>query len=143
MTGWYSGVMAAHVIAVISWMAGALYLPRLFVYHCQVEPESETAQKFKVMERRLLHAITFPAAIASWLLGLFLVSQIGLAGQGWLHGKLLLVLGLSIFTLWMEKWRRAFAAGHYPHGERFFRVVNEIPTLLMILIVILVVTKPF
>jgi putative membrane protein len=143
MAGWYGGLLVAHIVAVISWMAGVLYLPRLYVYHCTVAADSDTAQLFNVMERRLLHAITIPAAVAAWLFGGALISQIGLSGQGWLHGKLGLVLILSGYTLMMEKWRRAFAAGKYPHSERFFRIVNEIPAVLMIGIVALVILKPF
>lgn len=143
MASWYGGIVVAHIVSVISWMAGMLYLPRLFVYHCQVAPDSETSLLFKVMERRLLHGITIPAAIAAWLFGGLLVAQIGLAGQGWLHCKLGLVLLLSAYTAMMEKWRRGFAAGDYPHGEKFFRLVNEIPAVLMILIVALVILKPF
>jgi len=143
MAGWYGGVLVAHIVAVISWMAGLLYLPRLFVYHCQVAPDSDTAKLFTVMERKLLHAITVPAAVASWLFGLTLASQIGLSGQGWLHAKIGLVLLLTGYTLLAEKWRRAFALGNYPGTERFFRMVNEIPAVLMIFIVALVILKPF
>jgi putative membrane protein len=143
MSGWLGGVLAAHVIAVISWMAGLLYMPRLFVYHCQVPAGSDQSALFKVMERRLLHAITIPAAAVSWALGLVLVTQVGLAGNGWLHGKLALVAGLTLFTGWLEKWRRAFAVDNNPHSQKFYRIANELPTLLMIGIVVLVVMKPF
>jgi putative membrane protein len=143
MTGWYGVVLVLHVVAVISWMAGVLYLPRLYVYHCQVGPDSDTARLFQVMERKLLHAITIPAGLAAWLFGLTMTAQIGLSGQGWLHAKLALVLGLTAYTLMLERWRRAFVRGAYPHSERFFRIVNEIPALLMIVIVSLVVLKPF
>jgi putative membrane protein len=143
MAGWYGVVTVVHVVAVISWMAGLLYLPRLFVYHCTVTAESDTARLFKVMERRLLHAITIPAGVVAWIMGLALVSQIGLAGQGWLHVKLTLVLGLTAYTGLCEIWRRAFAADQYPRSERFFRMVNEIPAVLMIFIVAMVILKPF
>ena len=143
MSGWEGGLLAAHIIAVISWMAGLLYTPRLFVYHCQVPAQSEQAALFKVMERRLLHAITMPAAVLSWLFGLGLVARIGLAGNGWLHGKLALVVALTLFTGFLEKWRRDFAADRNRHPAKFFRIVNELPTVLMIAIVVLVVMKPF
>jgi putative membrane protein len=143
MAGWFGAVVVAHIVSVISWMAGLLYLPRLFVYHSGVSPESDTSALFKVMERRLLHAITMPAAVAAWLFGLLLVSQIGLAGQGWLHAKLGLVLVLTAYTLLLEQWRRQFAVGVVPHSTRFFRMINEIPAVLMIFIVALVILKPF
>ena len=143
MTGWYGVILVLHIVSVISWMAGLLYLPRLYVYHCQVAPDSDTARLFQVMERKLLHAITIPAGVAAWIFGLSLAAEIGLSGQGWLHAKLTLVLGLTAYTAVAEKWRRGFKAGRAPHSERFFRVVNEIPALLMIFIVALVVLKPF
>jgi len=143
MGGWYGAILVAHIVAVMSWMAGLLYLPRLFVYHCQVEPDSATAKLFTVMERKLLHAITIPAAVAAWIFGISLAAQIGLSGQVWLHAKLGLVLILTGFTVMAEKWRRGFSKGKYPGTERFFRMVNEIPAVLMILIVALVILKPF
>jgi putative membrane protein len=143
MAGWYGVILVLHIVSVISWMAGLLYLPRLFVYHCQVQPDSDTAKLFTVMERKLLHAITVPAAVAAWIFGLALVSQIGLSGQGWLHAKLGLVLLLTGYTVMAERWRRAFSRGKYPGSERFFRMVNEIPAVLMIFIVALVILKPF
>lgn len=143
MSELYLWVKAVHVIAVIAWMAGLLYLPRLFVYHSQVPPDSEMAKTFVVMERKLMHMITVPAATLAWVLGLFLVSQIGLAGMGWLHTKLLLVVLMTIYMFAAERWRRDLAAGVSTKSSRFFRIANEVPTVLMILIVILVVTKPF
>jgi putative membrane protein len=142
MPGWYQGILVAHIVAVISWMAGLLYLPRLFVYHCGVPSESETSLLFRVMERRLLHAITIPAAVATWIFGGMMVSQWGL-GQGWVDVKLILVIFLTAYTAVLEKWRRGFAAGQVFHSERFFRIVNEIPAILMIFIVAMVVLKPF
>jgi protoporphyrinogen IX oxidase len=143
MMSWYGAVLVLHIVAVISWMAGLLYLPRLYVYHSQVEPGSDTARLFKVMERKLLHAITVPAMVAAWIFGLILATQIGLAGQGWLHAKLGLVFLLTAYTAMMEKWRRDFFVGRHPRSERFFRIINEIPALLMIFIVGLVILKPF
>jgi putative membrane protein len=142
MPGWYQGVLVAHIVAVISWMAGLLYLPRLFVYHCGVAPDSETSSLFRVMERRLLHAITIPAAIAAWIFGGLMVSQLGLS-QGWIHVKLTLVVLLTAYTVLLEKWRRDFSRGKVFHSERFFRIVNEVPAVLMIVIVAMVVLKPF
>jgi putative membrane protein len=143
MMTWFGALVVGHIVSVIAWMAGALYLPRLFVYHCGVADDSETAQLFKIMERRLLFAITVPAAISAWIFGLALVSRIGLAGQGWLHAKLALVVGLSVYTAWLDKWRRALASGKNRHSARFFRAFNELPTILMIFIVALVILKPF
>ncbi len=139
----YLWIKAVHVIAVISWMAGLLYMPRLFVYHTEAKSGSEASELFKVMERRLMFAITMPAGAVAWALGLVMISQIGLAGNGWLHAKLALVVLLTLFNVWMERWRRAFAGDRNRHPQRFFRVANEMPTLLMIGIVILVVVKPF
>ena len=142
MSDAYGWIKAVHVIAVIAWMAGVLYLPRLFVYHAQQAVGSETSELFKVMERRLMHAITIPAAIVAWIMGLLLISEIGLKGNGWLHGKLSLVVLLTGITVMLEKWRRGFARDRNVKSSRFYRVINEVPTLLMIGIVILVVVKP-
>jgi putative membrane protein len=143
MSALYPWIKAVHVIAVISWMAGLLYLPRLYVYHAGVLPGSESAAMFQRMERKLMHMITVPAMTLTWILGLILVSQIGLAGQGWLHVKLALVVLMTIYNFVAERWRRDLAAGNNAHSPRFFRLVNEIPTVLMILIVLLAVAKPF
>jgi putative membrane protein len=124
-------------------MAGLLYTPRLFVYHSMTAPHSETADTFEVMERKLLHAITIPAAIATFLFGGLLASEIGLSGQGWLHAKIFLVVLLALYTGMLEKWRRDFVTGRPVPSTRFFRAINEIPALLMIAIVALVVLKPF
>ena len=140
---WYGIVLVLHIVSVISWMAGLLYMPRLFVYHSQVSPSSEPAKIFQVMERKLLHAITIPAGVATILFGATLVAAIGLAGQGWLHAKLGLVLILVGYTLMLEKWRRDFVTGRDLPSTRFFRMINEIPAVLMIGIVALVVLKPF
>jgi protoporphyrinogen IX oxidase len=139
----YLWLKAAHVIAVIAWMAGMLYLPRLFVYHSMAEPGSPLSETFKVMERRLLKAIINPAMIATWLLGLWLAWEGGFAKAGWLHGKVALVLALSVLHGLFARWVQDFAADRNPRSARFYRIVNEIPTLLMIGIVILVILKPF
>jgi putative membrane protein len=143
MSDYFLWFKAVHVIAVISWMAGLLYCPRLFVYHAGVEPGSAQSELFKVMERRLLHAITIPAGMVVWMMGLIMVSQIGLAGNGWLHAKLVLVAGMTGVNVALERYRIAFVHDRNLKSARFFRLFNEVPTLLMIGIVILVITKPF
>ena len=139
----YEWVKALHVIAVIAWMAGMLYLPRLFVYHCEAEPGSQQSETFKVMERRLLRAIINPAMIAAWLLGLGLVYEGGWVSAHWLQTKFVLVLGLSGLHGLLARWVRDFAADRNAHSQRFYRIINEIPAVLMIVIVVLVVVKPF
>jgi putative membrane protein len=134
---------AFHIIAVIAWMAGMLYLPRLFVYHCDAEVGSKQSETFKVMERRLLRAIINPAMVATWVLGLWLAWDQGSLGSGWLHAKLVLVLALSGVHGLFSRWVRDFAADRNVHSQKFYRIVNELPTLLMIAIVLLVVLKPF
>jgi putative membrane protein len=139
----YLWIKAFHVIAVIAWMAGMLYLPRLFVYHCAAPPGSPQSETFKLMERRLLKAIINPAMIAAWALGLWLAWEGGWFRSGWLHAKLALVLVLSGLHGLLVRWVRDFAHDRNRHSARFYRLVNEIPTLLMIGIVILVIVKPF
>lgn len=142
--GWlFLWLKAAHVIAVIAWMAGMLYLPRLFVYHCEAKPGSEQSETFKVMERRLLTVIVNPAMIAAWVLGLWLAWEAGYFRSGWFHGKLVLVIGLSAVHGLLSRCARDFARDKNRFSARFYRIVNEIPALLMIGIVILVVVKPF
>lgn len=144
MTGeGYLWLKALHVIAVISWMAGLLYLPRLFVYHCEEKPGSATSEKFKVMERRLLKAIMVPAMVVSWSAGLLLAVIGGLFHDGWFHVKLTLVVLMTLSHYMMARWKSDFAADRNTRPQRFFRIANEIPTLLMIAIVILVIVKPF
>ncbi|MFC4352339.1 protoporphyrinogen oxidase HemJ [Fodinicurvata halophila] len=139
----YPWIKALHVISVIAWMAGLLYLPRLFVYHAGTEPGTESSETFKVMERRLLRAITTPAMIASLVFGLLLLTTPGIFQQGWLHAKLLLVLGMFAMHGVLSRWRKDFEADRNRHPARFYRFMNEIPTVLMILIVLLAVAKPF
>jgi putative membrane protein len=143
MDGWYDWVKAVHVIAVIAWMAGMLYLPRLFVYHCEAEVGSRQSETFKVMERRLLRAIINPAMILTWVLGLALGFEKHWFASGWLQAKLVLVLILSALHGLFARWVKAFAADRNRHSQKFYRVVNEVPTVLMIGIVILAVVKPF
>ena len=139
----YQWIVAFHVIAVISWMAGMLYLPRLFVYHCEAEPGSVQSETFKVMERRLLRAIINPAMIATWVLGLWLVWSSEAWRAGWFQAKFVLVVILSTAHGFLARWRKDFAADRNRHSAKFYRVVNELPTLLLIGIVILAVVKPF
>ncbi len=147
MTGFlgeaYLWVKALHIIAVISWMAGMLYLPRLFVYHCAAEPGSVQSETFKVMERRLLRAIINPAMILAWILGLALVTDLGVWSEPWMHAKLAAATALSTVHGFFARWRRNFDKDDNRHSERFYRYMNEIPTALMIAIVLLVVLKPF
>jgi protoporphyrinogen IX oxidase len=138
-------IKAFHIIAVIAWMAGLLYLPRLFVYHAMSKTGSEQSETFKVMERRLLRYITTPAMVAAWIFGLILAFSplIDWSKDGWFHAKLLLVVVLSGFSGLLAKWTKDFAADRNTRSPRFYRIVNEVPTVLMILIVILVVVRPF
>ena len=139
----YLWLKAAHVIAVIAWMAGMLYLPRLFVYHCAAEPGSVQSETFKVMERRLLTAIISPAMGATWLLGLWLAWSGGWLASPWFHAKLALVLAMSGLHGFFVRCVRDFAADRNKRSQKFYRIINEVPTLLMIAIVILVIVKPF
>jgi putative membrane protein len=141
----YPWLKAFHLVAVIAWMAGMLYLPRLFVYHCEVQPGTAESERFKMMERRLLRIIINPSMIAVWLLGLTLAfaPASGGWGQGWLHVKLLLVVLLSAVHGLFAKWRKDFARDQNSHSQRFYRLWNEVPALLMVGIVIMAVVKPF
>ena len=139
----YNWLLALHIIAVIAWMAGMLYLPRLFVYHARAAKGSELSETFKVMERRLLRGIINPAMIAAWILGLTLAWQGDHWREGWLHAKLALLVGMQLVHAGLARWRRAFANDVNVHSDRFYRVMNEVPTLLLIGIVILAVVKPF
>lgn len=140
----YQWIEALHVIAVIAWMAGMLYLPRLFVYHVGAAQGSEMTETFKTMERRLLRVIINPAMIATFVFGIWMiVMNPDLLHQGWLHGKLALVAGMVALHVMLARWRRAFAEDRNIHSAKFYRVINEVPTLLMIGIVILVMIKPF
>ena len=139
----YLWLKAFHVIAIIAWMAGMLYLPRLFVYHSETQKGSIQSDTFKIMERRLLKAIINPAMIVAWALGLYLVWDGGWYASGWLHAKVLLVLILSGFHGFLSRLVKDFAADRNTRPARFYRMINEVPTLLMIGIVILVIVKPF
>ena len=142
-SGLYLWFKAFHIIAIIAWMAGMLYLPRLFIYHCGAEPGSKQSETFKVMERRLLTVIINPAMVVSWVLGLWLAFEGGFFHSGWLHAKLALVLGLSAVHGLFVRWVREFASDQNRHTVKFYRIINEVPTVLMVGIVLLVVLKPF
>ncbi|HZL61151.1 MAG TPA: protoporphyrinogen oxidase HemJ [Pseudolabrys sp.] len=139
----YLWLKALHIIAVISWMAGMLYLPRLFVYHAVAKVGSEQSETFKVMERRLLKAIINPAMIAAWLLGAWLAWSGGWLAAPWFQAKLAVVLVLSGLHGYLAVLVKQFAADQNRHSQKYYRIINEIPTVLMILIVLLAVVKPF
>jgi len=139
----YVWIKTLHVIAVIAWMAGMLYLPRLFVYHCEAAIGSQQSETFKLMERRLLKAIINPAMIMTWLPGLYLAWAGQWFSAPWLHAKLVLVLVLSGVHGFFSRCVKDFAADRNSRSQKFYRIINEVPTLLMIGIVILVVVKPF
>ena len=142
----YHWLKTMHIIAVISWMCGMLYLPRLFVYHSQTKPGSEASEIFKVMERKLLRFIINPAMIVSWIFGLWLAVTLNAfdtaANGAWLHYKLGLLILMQIAHAMMSRYRKAFFRDERPRSEKYFRFFNEVPTILMIGIVILVVIKP-
>jgi protoporphyrinogen IX oxidase len=141
----YPWIKAFHIISLIAWMAGMLYLPRLYVYHCELRPGSAESERFKVMERRLLRQIVNPAMIATWSFGVLLVLTPGIINwsAGWWRVKLAAVLLLSAFHGELARWRRDFLEDRNKRPQRFYRIANEIPTLLMIVVVIMVIVRPF
>ena len=141
----YPWIKSLHIVAVVAWMAGLLYLPRLYVYHAAVPVGSDRAETFKVMEGRLLRGIMLPALVLTYLFGLMLAALPGVVDwqRGWIWAKLVLVLLLTGFHLLLARWRRAFADDRNRHSARFFRMVNELPMVALIAIVLLVVVKPF
>ena len=141
----YLWLKALHIIAVISWMAGMLYLPRIFVYHTRVKLGSEASELFKIMERKLMRLIINPAMIVTWVLGIWLIIKTDALspGNGWLHAKLGLVVLMQIVHALMSRYRKAFARDQNTKSERYFRIFNEVPAVLMVVIVLLVVLKPF
>jgi putative membrane protein len=142
----YLWIKSFHVIAVIAWMAGMFYLPRLFVYHADAPKGSALSETFKVMERRLMRIIINPAMIATWVLGLYLVfgpDGVGLSGNGWLHAKIALVVAMTVFHIMLSRWRREFERDENQRPAKFYRIANEVPPVLMAIIVILVIVKPF
>lgn len=145
LMGAYPWLKALHIIDVIAWMAGLLYLPRLFAYHAAAAPGGEASEAFKIMERRLLRAIMNPAMGATYLFGILLAVVQGSAlwQSGWFHAKLLFVVLLTVLHHLMAAWRKDFAADRNRRPPRFYKIMNEIPTILMIGIVIFVVVRPF
>jgi putative membrane protein len=140
-------VKAFHIIAMVAWMAGLFYLPRLFVYHAErARPGSELDATFQIMERRLLQAIMTPAMIATWVFGLLLLATPGVVNFGadlWIYPKLAAVIALSGFHEWLAARQRDFAAGRNRYGGRVYRIANEAPTLALLVIVIMVIVRPF
>ena len=149
MSGWLTGaypwIKSLHIVSMVAWMAGLLYLPRLFVYHAMAPVGSDRSETFKIMERRLQRGIMTPAMIATWVFGLMLAGTPGLVDwrMGWIWAKLALVVALSAFHITLARWRAGFNTNSNVHSARFFRIVNELPTLALIAIVLLVVVKPF
>lgn len=139
----YLWLKAFHIVAVIAWMAGMLYLPRLFVYHCESAPGTPEYARFALMEHKLMRVIINPSMIAVWVLGLLLAAALDAWGETWFHLKLALVILLSGLHGAFSRWRRDFERGKNTKSQRFFRIVNEVPAVAMVLIVVLVVVKPF
>jgi protoporphyrinogen IX oxidase len=139
----YLWLKALHVIAVIAWMASLLYLPRLMVYHCEAEPGSKQSETFKIMERRLLRFIANPTMIVTWIFGIALMLEGEHYREGWMQAKFVLVLALSALHGLNTKWTKDFSADRNRRPARFYRIMNEVPALLMAAIVVLVVVKPF
>jgi putative membrane protein len=139
----YLWLKALHIIAVIAWMAGMLYLPRLFVYHAGAKSDSELSETFKTMEYRLLNFIMTPAMIVTWIIGIALVLQGQWLSAGWLHIKFAAVLAMTVLHGLFSHWVNEFRFDRNRHGQKFYRIVNEIPTFLLIVIVALAVVKPF
>jgi protoporphyrinogen IX oxidase len=141
----YPWIKSAHIVSMVAWMAGLLYLPRLFVYHAMAPVGSDKSETFKVMERRLQRGIMVPAMVATWCFGLALAGTPGVVDwrMGWIWIKITLVAGLTIFHVLLSRWRGTFGADRNAHSARFFRMVNELPTVALIAIVVLVVVKPF
>ena len=142
---YYSWFLAAHIIVVMFWMAGMYYLPRLFVYHAEAIEKGEPSQVFEVMEEKLLRIIMTPGMMVAWILGLCLIARNGFweAAGGWLHAKLFLVILLSGYHGFLASTRKKFLTGVLPRPSRFYRMINEMPPVLTIIIVILVVVQPF
>lgn len=140
----YDVFKSLHLIAVMSWMAGLLYLPRLFVYHADADKASELSETLKIMERKLLRLIMNPAMIAAYIFGVLMIwANPELLKMPWMHIKITLVVLMTVFHAALSRWRKAFVADANKHSHKFYRRVNEIPTILMIIIVFMVITKPF
>ena len=146
LADYYTTIKALHLIAIIAWMAGLLYLPRLFVYHVSAKPQGELDQTLSIMEKRLLRFIMNPAMIASFILGYFLlkITHAGMDGSSyWMHAKWTCILGLAVTHGLLARHRKQFERGMNQKSERYFRILNEVPTLFMVAIIFLVVVKPF
>ncbi len=140
----YNWLRAGHIIAVMAWMAGLLYLPRLFVYHADAAKGSELSETLKVMEMRLLRIIMNPAMGAAWLFGLsMLFANPALMERGWMHVKILGVILMTALHMAFSRWRKTFAVDVNVRPARFYRIWNEVPAILMIIVVIMAVTEPF
>ena len=139
----YLWLKALHIVAVTAWMAGMFYLPRLFVYHSTTKPGSELSETFKMMERRLINFIMMPAMIVTWIVGIVLVFQGQWLGAGWFHAKFVLVVLMTVLHGLFAHWVNEFSFDRNRYSEKTYRVINELPTLLLIVIVVLVVVKPF
>ena len=141
----YPWTKALHVISVIAWMAALLYLPRLFVYHAERSGPGEPGETFRVMERRLLKLIANPASVATWVFGGMLVFTPGVVdwNAGWVHVKAALVIAMTVYHHLLVRWWRDFAEGRNRRTSRYYRIANEVPTLLMIGIVVMVIVRPF
>ena len=140
---YYSWFLFLHIVTVISWMAGMFYMPRLFVYHSRLAVGSEASEMFKEMERKLIRIIINPAMILAWIFGLCMAFGQDYWGDIWFQIKFICVMIMSGFHGFLSRWRRQFARDENTHSEKFYRVVNEIPTIFMIFIVFLVIMKPF
>lgn len=149
MTVWLAGaypwIKALHVISIIAWMAGMLYLPRLYVYHAGAAAGSEMSETFKIMERRLLRAIINPAMISSFLFGILLMSTPGVVdwAAGWIWVKIAMIVAMTGFHGALSRWRKDFEADGNLRPAKFYRAMNEVPTLIFVVIVIMAVVKPF
>ena len=145
LAGAYLWIKSLHVISIIAWMAGMLYLPRLYVYHCDAAPGSAQSETFQVMERRLLRAIINPAMIAAWIFGGLLLATPGIVdwGSGWIYVKLTAVVIMSGFHGALSRWRKDFMNDANTKSPGFYRMMNEVPTVLMVIIVIMVIARPF
>jgi putative membrane protein len=139
----YLWLKALHIVAVIAWMAGMLYLPRLFVYHSTARPKSELSETLKTMERRLLNFIMTPAMMVTWIVGIVLLLQGQWLGAGWFHVKFVAVIVMTILHGLFARWVNEFRFDRSKHSTKFYRIINEVPTALLIVIVALVVVKPF
>lgn len=138
----YSWAKSLHIISVVAWMAGLFYLPRLFVYHTTAEIGSDKSETFKIMERRLLKAIMAPSMMATWIFGLWLVYLLDAYSDLWFMLKFSLVILMTVYHVMLSRHVTKFALDQNKNSERYFRIINELPTLLMVAIVFLVVFKP-